>query len=68
VVGEEDEGVEPPGARRDDALQAEEKVLAVVVIADDVLAAVAPGHEVVEGVQVWNVQKPGLTPTSPLLS
>ena len=49
VVGHQDEGVDPPGAADRGAGEVVAEAGPVVVVADDILSAVAAGHEVVDG-------------------
>jgi hypothetical protein len=48
MVGEDDEGIDPPGATDHGAAEGVLEPAAVVIIADDVLAVVAAGHDVVD--------------------
>src|SRR5438034_11685384 len=52
MVGEHDEGRDPPRAPLHGPRQAGQEPVAVVIVARDVLSAVPAGHEMVDGVVI----------------
>ena len=58
VIGHQDEGEEFPAEKARGALQRVQPVLPVAVVADDVLAAVAAGHDMMESTRVFEAQSP----------
>ena len=54
VIGQHNEGIQHPTGPPDSALQARHQPLAIVIVRDDVLPAVTPGHDMVDGVVILN--------------
>ena len=52
VVGQNGKGIDPPRATLDGPRQANQELVAVVIITHDVLSIVSAGHDVVEGTRV----------------
>jgi len=59
VIAHEDEGEQYPAAAQHRAPQVVEKPFTVLVVLNDLLAAVSPGHQVIDGPLEFDPQSPG---------